>query len=215
MAEPLTKRQLRAAATAEQLLAAARDVFEQRGYVATTVGAITEAANTAHGTFYLYFRNKEDAFRQLMGRLAGELYREPNAPWPSDPYAALEVAIHNYLTVFGANRGLWRCLMEGMHQSPAVQAIWQELRRPFVDRIVHSLQRLVAAGTVRDLDALTAAHALGSMVEWCAFGYCVLDEPSRDARSVDEVAHTLTDLWFHAVYGRLDPQPGDAQAPRP
>jgi AcrR family transcriptional regulator len=47
----VNKRQLQAAATQEQLLAAARDVFEEKGYQATTVGAITDRAATAHGTF--------------------------------------------------------------------------------------------------------------------------------------------------------------------
>ena len=54
------KRQERAAATQSQLLEAAREVFCERGYQATSVAAITDAASTAHGTFYLYFRNKED-----------------------------------------------------------------------------------------------------------------------------------------------------------
>ena len=55
MDERKSKRQAQAAATQEQLLRAARGVFAARGYKDTTVGAITKAANTAHGTFYLYF----------------------------------------------------------------------------------------------------------------------------------------------------------------
>ena len=69
------KRQERAAATQSQLLEAARDVFAERGYQATSVAAITDAASTAHGTFYLYFRNKEDVFAQLMASTMDELYR--------------------------------------------------------------------------------------------------------------------------------------------
>ena len=57
VSDRVTKRRQRAAATADQLLAAARETFEARGYQATTVGAITEAANTAHGTFYRSFKN--------------------------------------------------------------------------------------------------------------------------------------------------------------
>ena len=69
------KRQERAAATQAQLLEAAREVFAERGYQATLVAAITDAASTAHGTFYLYFRNKEDVFAQLMATAMDELYR--------------------------------------------------------------------------------------------------------------------------------------------
>lgn len=56
MPDRLKKRQKRAVATSEQLLIAAREVFQTNGFQGTTVGAITDAAATAHGTFYLYFR---------------------------------------------------------------------------------------------------------------------------------------------------------------
>lgn len=52
--------------TRRQLLSAAGSVFERAGYQATTVRAITSEASTAHGTFYLYFQNKEDAFCQVV-----------------------------------------------------------------------------------------------------------------------------------------------------
>jgi len=207
LTEAQSKRQQRAAATAEQLLAAARDVFEAKGYVATTVGAITEAANTAHGTFYLYFQNKEDIFTKVMAQVADDLYREARAPWAGDPYEALAAATRGYLEVFSAHRGLWRCLFEGMHQSPAIGAMWLGGRRPFVERIQRNLDRLMAAGSIREMDTALAAEALGSMVEWTAFCFVELREPAGHSSSIDELAATLTDLWYHAVYGRVPETP--------
>jgi AcrR family transcriptional regulator len=43
-----------------QLLAAARDVFVERGYHGTRVDDIVEAAGVSHGAFYRYFRNKDE-----------------------------------------------------------------------------------------------------------------------------------------------------------
>jgi AcrR family transcriptional regulator len=205
--EARTTRQERAAATQEQLLAAARAVFEERGYAAATVGAITEAANTAHGTFYLYFRNKEDALGKVMAAVAEDLRRQATTPWSGDPHELLGASIRGYLAVYSANRGLWRCLLEGMHQNPAVEAMWLTLRRPFIDRIQLNLERASAAGALRPVDEQMAAHALGAMVEWSVFCHVELDEPAGSVTSLDDLAHTLTDLWVHAVYdGRL---PGD------
>jgi len=209
MTDAQTKRQLRAAATAEQLLAAAREVFETRGYAATTVGAITELANTAHGTFYLHFKNKEDVFSKVMVQVTDDLYRHARAPWAEDPYEALEIATHGYLEVYSAHRGLWRCLLEGMLRSQALEQLWLEVRRPFIARIQHHLERLQAAGTIRDLDVGLAAAALGSMVEWTAFCTVELGEPAGRPVSLDDLAHSLTDLWFNAVYGR---EPGPARS---
>jgi AcrR family transcriptional regulator len=200
---PRSKRQRQAAATAEQLLSAARDVFETRGFVATTVGAITETANTAHGTFYLYFRNKEEAFAKVVEHVIAGLYQGSEAPDEADPQHALETAIHNYLALFSAHGGLWRCLMEGTHQSQAVEDMWRDLRRPFIDRIARGLEPLVRSGAVRPLDVEVAAHALGSMVEWTAYVHVVHDEPSQESCTLDQFAHTLSDLWFHAVFGRI------------
>lgn len=203
MSDAASKRQQRAAATADQLLGAAREVFESKGYVAATVGAITDAATTAHGTFYLYFKNKEDAFAKVMAQVADDLYREARATWAGDPYDALLVATRGYLQSFDRHKGLWRCLIEGMHQSPALGEMWLDVRRTFIDRIQRNLQRQMDNGEVRTMNTALAAAALGSMVEWATFCYVELGEPP--AGTLDELAVTLTDLWFNAVYGNLGP----------
>jgi AcrR family transcriptional regulator len=200
MAERQSKRQQKAAATAEQLTNAARGVFEAKGYQGTTVGAITEAANCAHGTFYLYFRNKENAFARVMTEVTREMYEEARAPWEGDPYQAVLTATRGYLEAYRAHKGLWRCLLEGMQQSKAVEEMWLDLRRPFVERIARNLERMAEAGAIRPLNTRLSAHALGAMVEWTAFAHFELNEPPTDEVTVDELAATLADLWFHAVY---------------
>lgn len=200
------KRRQRAAATAEQLLTAARQVFTERGYQATTVGAITEAANTAHGTFYLYFRNKEDAFTKVMTDVIGDMMEEAEAPWNGDLRSAVARAIRRVLEVFRAHRGLWRCLFEGMHQSPAIERMWLDLRRPFFERIEQTLDRMVGAGLVRPMNTRLAAHALGAMVEWFAFTNVELGEPPLDEVPIDDAVEALTDLWLHAVYAGALPR---------
>jgi AcrR family transcriptional regulator len=208
MAQRPTKRQQQAAATQEQLLAAARGVFESKGYQATTVGAITSAANTAHGTFYLYFRNKEDVFAKVMEEVAGRLYDEAEARWvKGNPRHAIEVSVRGYLAVFLEHRGLWRCLLEGTFASPAVETMWLDIRRRFTFRIGRNLERLLQEGSIRPLDPSLTAASLGSMVEWFCFTHFVLDEPPVRPDSVDAAVRTLSDLWFHAVYTEAEPEP--------
>jgi AcrR family transcriptional regulator len=48
-----------------KLLDAGRAVFEERGFHAARVDDVVKAAQTSHGTFYLYFANKEDLFKAL------------------------------------------------------------------------------------------------------------------------------------------------------
>jgi AcrR family transcriptional regulator len=198
---PLTKRQVRAAETAEQLLAAARETFETKGYAATSVGAITKAAKTAHGTFYLHFKNKEDAFARVMASVMDEMYERstPHVHGP-DPAENVHAAVRGYLEVFTAHRGLWRALLEGMLQNPAVERMWLELRVPFAERIVRAMNRAREAGRARTgLDYERAALALCSMCEWYAFTNFNLHGPGV-IDDVDTVVDTLSDLWYHAVY---------------
>ncbi len=57
----------------QRLLDAGLRVFAKRGYHAARVDDIVRAARTSHGTFYLYFTNKEDLLRALAVDCAHEL----------------------------------------------------------------------------------------------------------------------------------------------
>ena len=49
-----------------RLLDAAMIAFDQRGYYDTRINDVVKIAKTSHGTFYLYFSNKEDLLRALV-----------------------------------------------------------------------------------------------------------------------------------------------------
>src|SRR5436190_19393637 len=72
---PAQERELRAQGkkTMRKLLDAAMTVLEKRGYHAARVDDIVKVARTSHGTFYLYFANKEDLFRALLADVAEEV----------------------------------------------------------------------------------------------------------------------------------------------
>jgi AcrR family transcriptional regulator len=71
---PASKRVLRSQGrrTMRKLLDAAMVAIDRRGYHATRVNDIVEIAKTSHGTFYLYFSNKEDLLRALVAEVTGE-----------------------------------------------------------------------------------------------------------------------------------------------
>jgi AcrR family transcriptional regulator len=71
---PASKRELRSQGrrTMRKLLDAAMVAFDTRGYHATRVNDVVEIAKTSHGTFYLYFSNKEDLLRALVSEAATE-----------------------------------------------------------------------------------------------------------------------------------------------
>jgi AcrR family transcriptional regulator len=72
---PAQERELRAQGkkTMRKLLDAGMTVLDKRGYHAARVDDIVKVARTSHGTFYLYFANKEDLFRALLHDVAEEV----------------------------------------------------------------------------------------------------------------------------------------------
>jgi len=58
-APPAGRRQRRSAELRRRIFDAALRLFAERGYAATTVEAITEAADVGKGTFFLHFPSKE------------------------------------------------------------------------------------------------------------------------------------------------------------
>src|ERR1700759_5159750 len=63
--EPIGKRERAKAANREAILAAARRVFAQMGDEVATVRDIIRGTDLASGTFYNYFRSKEEVFEAL------------------------------------------------------------------------------------------------------------------------------------------------------
>ncbi len=55
--------------TRKILLSAAMDLFQTKGYAATTINDIAAAAKTTRVTFYAYFPSRSDLVRALIGEL--------------------------------------------------------------------------------------------------------------------------------------------------
>lgn len=72
----MTGRQLAAQATRTKLLRAGKTIICQKGLEHTSVEEITEAAGVSKGTFYTYFRRKEDIVFELSRGMFGEILAE-------------------------------------------------------------------------------------------------------------------------------------------
>ena len=68
----MTRREDRKAENRAKLLVAARRVFATKGLAAATARDITRETDLATGTFYNYFRDKDDAFRAVLDEFTTE-----------------------------------------------------------------------------------------------------------------------------------------------
>jgi len=70
------KRQRRKEARPAEIMAAALTLFSERGFAATRLGDVADAAGVSKATIYLYFENKEQLFTALVRDIATPRFDE-------------------------------------------------------------------------------------------------------------------------------------------
>lgn len=75
----MTNRQISAMETRKKILNAGRKIICEKGLGSTSVEEITEAAGVAKGTFYTYFRRKEEIVFELSRDMFGEILENAKA----------------------------------------------------------------------------------------------------------------------------------------
>ena len=79
----MNKRQLAAQETKRKLVMAGLELIKEKGFESINVEDITNKAGVAKGTFYTYFKRKEDIVMEIsrtpFGEIADELERMENA----------------------------------------------------------------------------------------------------------------------------------------
>lgn len=79
MSEKMTNRKLAALETKKKLLETAKNIIREKGLVNTSIEEITKACGVSNGTFYTYFKRKEDVVFALSRDMYREIYEEAQA----------------------------------------------------------------------------------------------------------------------------------------
>ena len=137
-------------ATKARLAKRAYDLFAQRGYFRVTVADIVRSGGVARGTFYIYWRSKQDCFEDLVDQLVDQLYAEATVRDPArDTRERIAVANRRYLEVFRAHAGILATLYQVATFNPRIGQRQAEVRRRFLARIQRHIERNVAEGLDR------------------------------------------------------------------
>jgi len=192
--------------TREELVAAARRVFERDGYFGARVADITAEAEVAHGSFYTYFASRQDVFVAVM-REVGEQFRVAVAVPPGEPrtgvYAALDRANRRYLEAYRANSVIWALAEQVATMDEEIHRIRLRGRIEHVERVAKTIRRWQDQGLADpDIDPRTAAGALVSMLSNFAYWWLA----GGDSYDPETAAATLTAIWARAVGLRERPE---------
>ncbi len=136
---------------------AAEELFSRVGFYETSITDICRAAETAVGTFYIYFKTKTDIYRYMVERYEKQLKEQ------------LAGAIANKKTRFDMEREGIRCFIRYAVRTPNVyNIIWGSLsvdRQLFADyctsfakSYAHALEK--AGGEISHCDTTSVAYIL-------------------------------------------------------
>jgi len=150
--EPIGKRERTKATNRHAILAAARRVFAQLGYEAASVRDIIRGTDLASGTFYNYFRSKEEVFEALADDGARRF--RPILRMARENASSFEDYLHSafvayYRFIVEDNQAEGRPIDERRPHvrldTPEMMAVYQEVRQ--------SLEDAIARGNVPRVDA--------------------------------------------------------------
>lgn len=208
---PVTDRGRR---TRSRLVEAAREVFEESGFLEARITDIAEAAGVAYGTFYTYFSTKEEIFREVAREIQQDFLRPREQHADDEPeldlHARIERANRRYLEGYLQNARIMAVIEQVATFNDDLLVIRREMREAFVQRSTRAIARWQAGGLVDPaLDPYYAANALGSMIDRFAYVWLVLGGDFELEPAVDN----LTRLWVNAL--QLQPRRPADRRPRP
>jgi len=201
--QPRWKR--RKEARPEELVAAALDVFVERGYEAATLADVARRAGVTKGTIYLYFASKEALFKAVVRETIVPVIAQGEALAQSFTGSArelLERLVREYWRLVGETRlaGIPKLMM-------AEAATFPELTVFYYDEVVTRGHRLMAGviergvknGEFRPVNVMVAAKLamaplMHAAVVRRAFASCM-----PEGFNVQNYLDTHIELYLHGI----------------
>lgn len=200
LAGPKTERGRR---TLRRLLDAAGEEFGTRGYHETAISHITQRAGVGLGTFYVYFKSKEEVFRALVADM-GVRTRHALADAVKDAPNRLEaerLGIRAYLEFVRTHKSLYRVVMEAQFVAPEAYSAYY---RVFADAYRTQLDQAAARGEISHGDEEVRVWALMGASTFLGLKYGVWE----DEADVGAVSEAAADLMINGLAPRA--KNGDA-----
>ena len=198
----MTNRQLAALETKKKLLDAGKKVICAKGLVNTSVEEITEAAGVSKGTFYTYFKRKEDIVFELSRNMFGEILEHAKAFKGS----FLE-KLENYMVNFSGyiEQGSVKLAQEWVRNVANPNLIVDEYDRGKLRMDLSAVQELITLG-IREgaLKRETPAVSLARMLVDLLYGQMLCWSMSDGAYSLKERTREFCRTYLKELLGKYN-----------
>jgi AcrR family transcriptional regulator len=177
--------------TRRALLEAARQLFSERGYQATSTEEIVQRAGLTRGALYHHFKDKADLFEAVFAEVDGEvnrtLVRRTGPSAGRDPWDLYQQNNEIYLDAASGNVAYRRiCLIDG----PAVfgWSRWSDRQHAegSVQKIAEYVRQAVDAGSLADQPVAPLAQLLAALGNQAVMYIATAEDPVAARREMGE-----------------------------
>ena len=197
MAEKMTNRQIAALETRRKLLEAAKKLVCEKGLVNTSIEEITKACGVSNGTFYTYFKRKEDVVFALSQEMYQGIYEEAQAH--DGPFMERLVF---YMVNFSGHierDGLKLC-QEWVRNTVDPDLVEAPYNKDKLRVDIDSMQGMIEKGIERgELTDDTPVDALAGALVDVIYGEMLCWDMSGGAYSFEERTKEFCDLFLPAM----------------
>lgn len=202
------KRERRKDARPGELLAAALELFVEKGYAATRAEEVAKRAGVSKGTLFLYFSSKEELFKAVVRENISGRFGEWNAEFDAFEGSSadlLRYSIRAWWERIGNTKaaGITKLMMSEAGNFPELAAFYQhEVIQPGNDLLRRVLQRGVDRGEFRPVDLQYGVYTVLAPMLFLAtwkhsLGLCsgtanIIDPEQYIAVQVETLLHGLT-----------------------
>jgi AcrR family transcriptional regulator len=165
----------------EKMVAAALKLFEEKGYHVTKVSDIVAEAGVAQGTFYLYFKSKEEMFRAMAEACLNEIAAALEQGQPSiAANSGVCDVIEATLKVYYHNKSILRIIYKHGTGSNELADITGDFYRRMMEMIkgFNKITGRYPDFTEDELEIAAYAHI--GMVETAAYQWFVVKSGGQD-----------------------------------
>lgn len=212
--KPNGPRSRKGAQTRARLLAAAKEIFEENGFLEARISDIAERAGLSHGSFYHYFDSKEEVFREVAAAVEDQL----SAPLGSvildpasdaTPQERIREAMRLHLESYRKEARIMGVIEQVSRYDEHVRTARNEHMAKYRRQVAESIRRMQRHGLVDShLDPVIASAVLGSMT--IRFPEMWLVEGGVKC-SFDDGVDQLTRVFINGLGLREDAGPGRAR----
>lgn len=188
---PIVPATARGEATRRKLIEAAEKEFGERGYHVASVSSITTRASVGQGTFYLYFRSKEEIFSTVVREIGHELRRRMAVAVSAAGglKEAAQAGVGAFLEFAQQHQGLFRIIQESQFvDEPTYREYYHHLEQGYRAGLMEAQRR----GHVSAGDAEVRAWAVIGITHFLGLRYCLWQGRQPEARVMEEVTQFIT-----------------------